>query len=141
MNCECTAPFESVESAQEYLLLLLETIAETRQAIQDDLSAETESRSSRRTDALHLVLYNVEKLEHHTRISRRILNDLRTLRRVLQQERIAYPRDRTEGAGEPKRDLQRHISETSLPEPDMAGEKGINKRQNSPLASALHPAA
>jgi hypothetical protein len=34
-------------------------------------------------EALHLIGYNLEKLTHHLKASRRILNDLRMLRRIL----------------------------------------------------------
>jgi hypothetical protein len=39
--------------------------------------------------ALQLVSFNLHKLEKHIRKSRRILNDLRILRRLLHQERLA----------------------------------------------------
>jgi hypothetical protein len=38
-------------------------------------------------DALRLAVYNLEKLEMHVNRSSRILNDLRTLRRLLFEER------------------------------------------------------
>jgi len=46
--------------------------------------------------ALRLVLYKLEKLEQHIRASRRLLNDLRTLRRLLLDERAdaALPEDK-----------------------------------------------
>lgn len=42
---------------------------------------------SRHADALRTALYNLHKLDQHIRISRRMLNDLRTLRRLIGQER------------------------------------------------------
>ena len=44
-------------------------------------------RADRRKEALLLVSYNLAKLNLHITSSRRILNDLRTLRRLLLAER------------------------------------------------------
>jgi hypothetical protein len=40
-------------------------------------------------EALRLIGYNLEKLESHLKTSRRILNDLRMLRRIVQQRESA----------------------------------------------------
>jgi hypothetical protein len=77
--------FESLESAHDFVTLLAETVAEAKGELQSDL--ERESATSRRLDALRLAAYNIEKLEIHLNRSRRILNDLRTLRRLLFEER------------------------------------------------------
>ena len=45
------------------------------------------STTPRRLEALRLVLYKLERLEHHLKASCLELNDLRTLRRLLLQER------------------------------------------------------
>jgi hypothetical protein len=42
--------------------------------------------AARRLDALQLVTYKLERLHHHLDGSRRLLNDLRMLRRVLQAD-------------------------------------------------------
>jgi uncharacterized membrane protein YccC len=84
---ESVAPFENIENAQEYLSLLAQAVDESRQMVQDDLKAQQDSGSPRPVEALRLILYNLEKLAQHVKISRRILNDLRTLRRLLHQER------------------------------------------------------
>lgn len=80
--------FESIESAQDYLRLLSETIAEVRGTFEADLCAErqTTANPERFTAALQLVAYNLSKFAEHIRVSRRILNDLRTLRRLLLTE-------------------------------------------------------
>jgi hypothetical protein len=44
-------------------------------------------------DALRVAAYNVEKLEFHLNRSSRILNDLRSLRRLLFEERAAQAAD------------------------------------------------
>jgi hypothetical protein len=77
--------FESLESAHDFVTLLAETVAEAKREIESDLHRE--STTSRRLDALRLAAYNMDKLEVHLSRSRRILNDLRTLRRLLFEER------------------------------------------------------
>ncbi|MBZ5654718.1 MAG: hypothetical protein LAO56_05510 [Acidobacteriia bacterium] len=80
-------PFDSVENAQQYVRLLLDAIIEAKQDIQSDLTAATNARSERRVEALRLVGFKLDKLEHHLQSSARLLNDLRTLRRLLLDER------------------------------------------------------
>lgn len=78
-----STPFESIESAQEYLVLLSEVVEESQQTIQVDLQNETNA-PARQLEALRLAMYNLERLARHLKNSRRILNDLRMLRRILQ---------------------------------------------------------
>jgi len=77
--------FETLESAHDFLALLGETVAEAKRELASDLLRE--SANSRRVDALRIAAYNIDKLELHLNRSRRILNDLRTLRRLLFEER------------------------------------------------------
>lgn len=87
-------PFDSLESSHEYVSLLAEVVEEARREVDADIAlAETES-AERRKQALQLVAYNLAKLSLHMTTSRRILNDLRTLRRLLLAER------QTQAAGE-----------------------------------------
>ena len=85
MNSEAVAAFQSIESAQDYLGLLAQVILESQQAVQTDIQANVESDRPRMVEALRLIGYNLEKLASHIKMSRRILNDLRMLRRILQQ--------------------------------------------------------
>jgi hypothetical protein len=87
VSYEAETPFDSIESAHQYLSLLLEAAREARDAVVADLGPAGDSRYKRHTAVLRLVSYNLEKLEKHVKISRRILNDLRTLRRLLLEER------------------------------------------------------
>jgi hypothetical protein len=87
VNSEDTAPFETIESAQEYLGLLGQVLLETHEAIEAEIRAQAVSASPRRLDALKLIVYNLEKLSVHMKRSHLILNDLRTLRRLVHQER------------------------------------------------------
>jgi hypothetical protein len=78
--------FDSVESAHEYVQLLRDVITDAKKDIAGDVAAAA-SNGARRLDALRLVEYKLEKLEQHLQSSSRLLNDLRTLRRLLLEER------------------------------------------------------
>ena len=87
MSGPTQTPFDSVENAQQYVRLLLDAIIEAKQEIDADLAAATNSRLERRLQALQLVQFKLSKLENHLQNSSRLLNDLRTLRRLLLDER------------------------------------------------------
>jgi|SRR5882672_12132576 len=89
MSSQPETPFDSIENAHEYIRLLLETIAEARTDIAADLEAASEANADRRLEALRVVHYKLEKLEQHLHSSSRTLNDLRSLRRLLFEERAA----------------------------------------------------
>lgn len=80
-------PFDNIEDAQEYIDLLLQAIEEAQQDVTADIAAATGDQAERRRQALQLVAHNLNKLTLHVSKSRRILNDLRSLRRLLQDER------------------------------------------------------
>jgi hypothetical protein len=76
-------PFDSVESAQHFVALLNEAIADARQEIQEDTEAATRAGATRQVEALRLVEHKLSQLAAHVHASGRILNDLKMLRRVL----------------------------------------------------------
>jgi hypothetical protein len=80
-------PFDSIESSHQYVALLAQAIEEASLDVEGDVALAMADRADRRREALQLVLYNLTKLESHMSASRRILNDLRTLRRLLLEER------------------------------------------------------
>jgi hypothetical protein len=86
MAFDAVAAFESIESAEEYLALLAQVVLESQEAVQADIEENAASESSRYVEALRIIAYNLEKLAQHIRVSRRILNDLRMLRRILYRE-------------------------------------------------------
>ena len=87
-------PFESIESAQEYLALLADTVDEGIASIVDDAkTASATPGAERRVDALRVVEYKLHQLRDHLGASRRILNDLRSLRRLLLGERTEMSED------------------------------------------------
>jgi hypothetical protein len=107
MNYEADTPFESIEGALEYLKLLHAAVLEARQDVEGDVRIQAGIEPHRRLEALRLVLYKLEQLEKHVKTSHRLLNDLRTLRRLLLEERSA----RTEEAPTTTDVLQAEIHE------------------------------
>ena len=87
MNYEADTPFESIEGGLEYLKLLHAAVLEARQDVEGDVRVQAGIEPQRRLEALRLVLYKLEQLEKHVKTSHRLLNDLRTLRRLLLEER------------------------------------------------------
>jgi hypothetical protein len=81
------APFDTIESALEYVNCLLETTTEAHDHIKSAIERSKAPQLTRRREALQLVLYKLGKLSSHISASKLILNDLRTLRRLLRQQR------------------------------------------------------
>lgn len=76
-------PFDSIESAQEFLGLLSEAIEEAMRDVADDRKAGQQDGQERRVLALNLALYKLKLLDEHVGKSQRILKDLRSIRRIL----------------------------------------------------------
>ena len=88
MSYEAETPFDSVEGSHEYVAMLAEAIDEARRDVEAEIAAAERDGADRRKQALLLVSFNLAKLNLHITTSRRILNDLRTLRRLLLSERV-----------------------------------------------------
>jgi len=91
-------PFDSIEGSHEYVAMLSEALAEARLEVEAEVAAAESDHADRRKQALLLVSYNLAKLHLHITSSRRILNDLRSLRRLLLAERegLEIPEDASE---------------------------------------------
>jgi hypothetical protein len=87
VSTEAETPFDSIEGSHEYVALLADAVDEARRDVEEQISAAEHDGADRRKEALLLVSYNLAKLNLHITASRRILNDLRTLRRLLLAER------------------------------------------------------
>lgn len=87
MNYQSETPFDNIESALEYVNHLLEATREAREQIGREVLRAANPQLARRKQALQLASYKLDKLSSHIAASRRILNDLRTLRRLLLEER------------------------------------------------------
>jgi hypothetical protein len=88
MNAALQTPFDSVENAHDYVRLLGEAIAEAKSEIEADLAVAAKAKSERRVQALQIVQFKLDKLEQHLKTSSRLLNDLRSLRRLLLDQRL-----------------------------------------------------
>jgi len=84
---QAETPFDSIEGSHEYVAMLAEAIDEARRDVEGEIAAAERERADRRKEALLLVSYNLAKLNLHITAGRRILNDLRSLRRLLLAER------------------------------------------------------
>jgi hypothetical protein len=84
---EAETPFDSIEGSHEYVAMLAEALDEARREVEAEIASAERDHANRRKEALLLVSFNLAKLNLHITTSRRILNDLRTLRRLLLAER------------------------------------------------------
>ena len=84
---EMAKPFESIESAHEFVALLEESIQEAIVDVREHLRDAESSAEERQMRALNLALYKLTQLETQMHKSRRALNDLRSIRRLLFTER------------------------------------------------------
>jgi len=87
MSYDVERPFGTIENAQEYMRLLADAVLEAKRDLEAQTGQETTPNPSREIQALRVALFTVNKLDHHIRVILRVLNDLRTLRRLMLQER------------------------------------------------------
>jgi hypothetical protein len=80
-------PFDNIEGSHEYVAMLADSLEEARRDVEAEIAAAERDGAARRKQGLLLVSYNLAKLNLHINSSRRILNDLRSLRRLLLAER------------------------------------------------------
>ena len=85
---EISTPFDSIESAHEYIGLLCEALDDADRTIGQEIAHPCEFTRARHLDALRLADYKLKSLRQHFVASRRLLTDLRTLRRYLLDERM-----------------------------------------------------
>jgi hypothetical protein len=85
---ETSTPFDSIESAHEYIGLLCEALDDAHLTIGQEIAHPCEFTGARHLDALRLADYKLKSLRQHFVASRRLLTDLRTLRRYLRDERM-----------------------------------------------------
>ena len=85
MTDDLSHPFDSIESAQEFIALLQDSVAEAIEDVYQKL-ANTPDDEKRRAQALQLAQYKLGQLSTQLHKSRRILNDLRIIRKLLVNE-------------------------------------------------------
>jgi hypothetical protein len=82
-------PFSSIESAIEFMQVLAETILEARKELDQQYRLAVSDGLERRARAIALALFKLKMLNSHVHRSRRALNDLRILRRLILNERLS----------------------------------------------------
>jgi hypothetical protein len=86
-TAEIENPFESIESANEYMTLLANTALESIVELSHDRDRALRSGDVRTAQAIELAIFKLKVLGCHIFKSRRALNDLRILRRLILNER------------------------------------------------------
>ena len=97
MSHRTETPFDNIESSHRYVALLAQAVEEAIAEVDADIALAGADGETRRKEALQLVRFNLNKLATNMKGSRRVLNDLRTLRRLLLDERRlekVYPEKR-----------------------------------------------
>jgi hypothetical protein len=82
-------PFESIESAHDYMNLLADTILEVTSELHRDREHALRAGEQRRAQAVDLAIFKLKMLNCYVFKSRRALNDLRILRRLILNERLS----------------------------------------------------
>lgn len=78
--------FENIESAKQLIELMIEDVKISSKEIDSDIAEAGQDNAKRRKDALLVVAHQLNLLSTHLTNSSRILNDLRSLRRLLLTE-------------------------------------------------------
>ncbi len=96
---ESVGCFDSIESAQDFMKVLADTILDSMKDLNAEQQAAVEEGEPRRAQAIELAIFKLKTLNCHILKSRIILNDLRTVRRLIFNER--QPKARAMSAGAP----------------------------------------
>jgi hypothetical protein len=84
---EIVRPFDSIESAHEFMNVLASMILEVMGEIKRDHDHAISQGEERKAQAMELAIYKLKTLGCYVYKSRRTLNDLRILRRLILNER------------------------------------------------------
>lgn len=87
MDYRSDTPFDSIENSHRYIQLLIEAIGEAEVDVSAEMALAEADRADRRLEALQLVKFKLAKLHSQMSGSACLLNDLRSLRRLLLEER------------------------------------------------------
>jgi hypothetical protein len=86
---EIERPFDTIESAHDYMDILATTILEVKGELQHDRERALREGEQRRAQAIDLAIFKLKTLNCYVFKSRRALNDLRILRRLILNERLS----------------------------------------------------
>ncbi len=92
MSDEFGQPFDSIESAQDFMQVLAETILDAMKELVREQEVALRTGEQRRAQAAELALFKLKMLACYVHKSRRALNDLRMLRRLILNERETVER-------------------------------------------------
>ena len=79
--------FASIEGTARYLADLLQAVNEANEDLKAEAVLAASTGAERREQAIQLASYKLSQLKNHLTTSHRLLNDLRTIRRLLFAER------------------------------------------------------
>ncbi|HYW41551.1 MAG TPA: hypothetical protein VE959_01760 [Bryobacteraceae bacterium] len=82
-------PFDSIEGAQEYMNILATTLLDVMNDLKRDHDVALRDGELRRAQAIDLAMFKLKTLVCYVYKSRRTLNDLRILRRLILNERLS----------------------------------------------------
>jgi hypothetical protein len=113
--------FGSIEGAAQYLGQLLEAVDEAREDLKGEALVAASTGAERREQAIQLATYKLSQLKNHLATSHRLLNDLRTIRRLLFAERhVDAPASGPEAPGQ-------FVTTAEGPAPVSASRRGRKK--------------
>jgi hypothetical protein len=86
---ELDQPFDTIESTQEFMNVLAATILDVMKELSDARTQAIKEKEDRRARAIELATFKLKMLGCYVHKSRRTLNDLRILRRLILNERLS----------------------------------------------------
>jgi hypothetical protein len=86
---EIDKPFDTIESAQEFMNVLAATVLDVMKELGEARRQAVEEGEDRRARAIDLAQFKLKTLGCYVHKSRRALNDLRILRRLILNERLS----------------------------------------------------
>ena len=84
---EIDQPFDTIESAQEFMNVLAATTLDVMRDLKRDREQALRDGETRRAQAIDLAIFKLKMLGCYVYKGRRMLNDLRILRRLILNER------------------------------------------------------
>ena len=87
MSDQIEQPFDSIESAHEFMNVLALTALDVLKDLSRDRDQALQAGDQRRAQAIDLAIFKLKTLGCYVHKSRRTLNDLRMIRRLILNER------------------------------------------------------
>lgn len=85
---DAEGPFDSIESAQDFVTVLTDVVLDTIKTLHHDHQSAVTAGEERRARAIELAIFKLKVLNSHLCKCGRNLNDLRILRRLILDERV-----------------------------------------------------